>query len=148
MSAQSSSRPFLRIYVGNDGLAHVVDAAGKDVAMRREAGQTGVSFPHLSPDKRLAGWLVEQKNCCTSYNIPTRLEIYDGRKTQSIADGLMVYDWCFVSGATEVALSTGTVHGMISRHLTLYSTRTGKILRHWDGDINDSPPKWASSLKQ
>ena len=60
--------PLLRkVYVAPDGLAHIVDLRGNDLAMAKENEQVGVSAPKLSPDKQTAGWLVQQENCCTSY---------------------------------------------------------------------------------
>lgn len=146
--AQSKPTTLLKVYVGPDGLAHVVDVKGRDKAIRKEREQVGVSSPKLAADKQTAGWLIERENCCTSYAIPTRLAIYNDRKKRLLADGLMVYDWCFVDRGSQVALSTGTVHGMTARHLTLYDTRTGRLLQAWDGEPDAAAPLWARELAQ
>jgi len=103
--AQPKPTALVKIYVGPDGLAHVVDGQGKDVAIQKEKTQVAVSAPKLTPDKQSAGWLILQDNCCTSYPIPTSLAIYTAKKTRLVGNGLMVYDWCFVGEGSYVALS-------------------------------------------
>ncbi len=126
----------------------MVDDTGKDTAIRKEKNQVAVSAPKLSADRQTAGWLIEQDNCCTSYSIPTGLAIYRAGKKRLMGDGLMIYDWCFVGEGTQVALSTGTVHGMTSRHLILYDIRSGRLLQEWNGDSDATFPIWAKDLKQ
>jgi hypothetical protein len=148
LPVQSKPTTLVKVYVGSDGLAHVVDSKIGDRAIPKEANQVAVSAPRLAVDKRTAGWLTEQDNCCTSYTIPTGLIIYRAEKKRFLGDGLMIYDWCFVGEGSQVALSTGTVHGMTSRHLLLYGTRNGKLLREWWGDPGKTPPEWAKGLTQ
>lgn len=146
--AQSKPQTLARVYVGSDSLAHVIDDRGKETAIQKEKNQATVSAPKISADRQAAGWLVEQENCCTSYTIPTRLAIYRAGKMRLLGDGLMIYDWCFVGEGVQVALSTGTVHGMTSRHLALYDIRSGKLLHEWSGDLNATSPTWAKDLQQ
>jgi hypothetical protein len=146
--AASKPARLTKVYVGSDGVAHVVDSKGKDRTIPKENDQVAVSAPKLAPDSQTAGWLVEQDNCCTSYTIPTRLTIYKAGKKRVVGDGLMIYDWCFVGEGSKVALSTGTVHGMISRHLLLYDSRNGQLLQEWSGDPDKTPPAWAKDLTQ
>ena len=70
-----------------------------------------------------------------------------GRK-QIISDGLMIYDWAFVGGGREVALSTGVVHGATRRTLSLYDVHSGRRLASWTGDAKATPPRWALRLRQ
>jgi hypothetical protein len=121
LPAASKTARLTKVYAGSDGLAHVVDSKGKDRTIPRENKQVSVSAPKLAADNQTAGWLVEQDNCCTSYTIPTRLIIYRAGKKRVVGDGLMIYDWCFVGEGSQVALSTGTVHGMTFRHVLLYA---------------------------
>jgi hypothetical protein len=148
LSAQTQPVAFSKVYVGKDNLAHLVDTNGKDVAMPKELDQVDVSQPKLADDKQTAGWLIHQDNCCTSYSIPTGLLIYRVGKKLHLGDGLMIYDWCFVEGGAKVAMSTGTVHGMETRHLLLYDARSGRQLEEWSGDLDKTPPPWATDLKQ
>lgn len=148
LPAESKPTRLAKVYVGSDGLAHVVDSKGKDRTIPKENNQVAVSAPKLAADNQTAGWLVEQDNCCTSYTIPTRLTIYRAGKKRVVGDGLMIYDWCFVGEGSQVALSTGTVHGMTSRHLLLYDSRNGQVLQEWSGDLDKTPPGWAKDLAQ
>ena len=122
--AQSKPTTLLKVYVGPDGLAHVVDVKGRDKVIRKEREQVGVSSPKLAADKQTAGWLIESKNCCTSYAIPTRLAIYNDRKKRLLADGLMVYDWCFVDGGLQVAMLPGGARD---------DSETSYVIRHSHG---------------
>jgi hypothetical protein len=148
LSAQTKSVALAKVYVGKDNLAHLVDTNGKDLAMPKEQGQVEVSEPKLAGDRQTAGWLIHQDNCCTSYSIPTGLLIYRAGKKLNLGDGLMIYDWCFVDGGAKVAMSTGTVHGMETRHLLLYDARSGRKLQEWSGGSDKTPPPWAADLKQ
>jgi hypothetical protein len=145
--AQPKATALVKVYVGSDDLAHVVDGQGKDVAIPKEKAQVAVSAPKLAPDKQSAGWLILQDNCCTSYPIPTSVAIYTAKKTRLLGDGQMVYDWCFVGEESQVALSTGTVHGMTSRHLLLYSL-SGMLMEEWNEEMGEALPTWARDLTQ
>jgi hypothetical protein len=146
--AQPKPVALVKVYVGSDGLAHVVDGKGKDAAIPKEKTQVAVSAPKLAPDKQTAGWLILQENCCTSYPIPTSVAIYTAKKTRLLGDGLMVYDWCFVGEGLQVALSTGTVHGMTSRHLLLYDSRSALLLEEWNEEMGEALPTWATDLSR
>ena len=135
-------------FVGHDGLAHVVDARGREHAARREVGQVGVSALRASADRQSVGWLVEERNCCTSYPIALRLAVRRAGHSRIISDGFMIYDWACVGGGREVALSTGVVHGAMRRTLSLYDVRTGRRVASWIGDFNAPPPAWAKALER
>jgi hypothetical protein len=68
--------------------------------------------------------------------------IHTAKKTRLLGDGLMVYDWCFVGEGLQVALSTGTVHGMTSRHLLLYDSRSALLLEEWNEEMGEALPTW------
>jgi hypothetical protein len=87
-------------------------ASVKTERFQKEKNQVAVSAPKLAADKQTAGWLIEQENCCTSYSIPTGLAIYQAGRKRLLSDGLMIYDWSFVGEGSQVAVSTGAVHGM------------------------------------
>jgi hypothetical protein len=102
LSLAQSKLTLTKIYIGSEGLVHVVDKSGRDVAIHKERDQVAVSVLRLSPDKRTAGWLIEQENCCTSYPIPTRLAIYMAGKRRFLGDGQMIFDWCFVADGRKL----------------------------------------------
>ena len=148
-SGAGAASPTLgKVYAGPDGLAHVASPDGSDAALAKEPGQVSVTDPRLSDDRRIAGWLVEERNCCTSYPIALRLAVYSAGHKQIISDGQMIYDWTFVDGGREVALSTGVVHGATGRTLSLYDARSGRRLARWTGGVAAQPPAWAAGLKR
>ncbi len=141
------NRPIQSAYVDKAGHVHVVYTEAQDVEIHGEKDQVSADPPVVAPDRRTAGWLVLVPNCCTSYPIPTTLIIYtSGRVAQRINDGMMIYNWVFLDNGRRVSVSSGTVHGMNGIHLTLYDSQTGKLLRTWDGEEGEVPPKWGGGV--
>jgi hypothetical protein len=54
LSAQSGPASFVKVYVGSDGLAHVVNSTGKDSAIPKESDQVALESPKLAPNNRTA----------------------------------------------------------------------------------------------
>lgn len=142
--------PITRVYVDDaDGRVHIVSGAGEDTVIAKEKDQVRCDSPQVAEDQRTAGWLIDYENCCTSYPIPLTLVIYrSGRVVRRIQPGLMIFDWRFLEGARKIALSSGTVHGMTFRSLSLYEVRTGRLLERWEGSFEEAPPPWARGLSQ
>jgi hypothetical protein len=65
-----------------------------------------------------------------------------------VGDGRTLYDWCFVGGGAQVALSTGTVHGATWRHLALHDVSSGKLLEEWNGEPDRTSLVWAKDLQR
>ena len=148
LTPQSARAPFSKVYVGSDGLAHLVDATGKDTPFPKEQGQVAVDSPDISEDKQSVGWLVEEDNCCTSYPIPTGLFVLRSGKKHRLGTGQMVYDWCFIKGGKEVALSAGPVHNPDGQDVVRFDTESGKQLQEWYGDLEAPRPAWAACIGQ
>src|SRR5437763_13068330 len=140
--------PVKRAYVdAGTGRVHILYTGLKDVEISPEKDQVGADPPVIAPDHEIVGWTVQVPNCCTSYPIPIALVLFKcGKVIQRIADGMMVYKWSFLKNGQQVAVSTGTVHGMQGIHLSLYNTLTGKLLKRWHGDETDIPPRWGLSV--
>ena len=139
-----------KVYVDDaDGRVHTVGRSGNDTVIPKEKDQVRCDSPQVAEDHQTAGWLIDYENCCTSYPIPLTLVIYrPGRIIQRIKPGWMIFDWRFVEGARKIALSSGTVHGMTYRSLSLYDVRTGRLLERWEGAFEQAPPLWARGLSQ
>ncbi len=144
-----------KAYVGTDGLVHIVDGQGKDRATKKEKQQVAVGAPVVSGDGMVAGWTVEEENCCTSYPIATSvvLMVGAGKKMTKrvVAPGQMVWDWCFVDEGNRVAVASGAVHGMVVPELHLYATATGQVLKERSSggadDVEGERPDWAACLR-
>lgn len=149
-AAAVAQAPAIRAYVDDaDGRVHIVNRVGKDIGIPKEKDQVRCDSPRVAEDQQTAGWLVDYENCCTSYPIPLTLVVYkSGRIIRLIQPGLMIFDWRFVEGARKIALSSGTVHGMTFRSLSLYDVHTGRLLDRWEGSFEEAPPLWARGLSQ
>lgn len=143
--AQSARVTISRVYIGRDGLAHIVDATGKDTAFPKEKGQVAVESPQLSSDSKSAGWLIEEDNCCTSYPIPTDLLVYSNGKKYRLGTEQMIYDWCFIDTGKQVVLSSGPVHNQEGQDIYRYDIKSGKQLQEWGGDFDAPRPNWADA---
>ena len=141
--AQTKPQIFSKVYVGTDGLA--CRRCGWKRSRRVQGEGPGRSQrPETIP---------RQVGSCTRtisapYSIPIGLVVYRGGKTLLLGDGLMIYDWCFVGQDEQIAMSTGSIHGMESRHLILYDTASGRQRKEWRGPENANPLTWAKGLEQ
>ena len=67
--------------------------------------QVSASEAKLADDSRIAGWLVNYANRCTSYPIPLTLVVYrDGHIARQIKPGLIIFDWDFRESGCQAAL--------------------------------------------
>ena len=111
--------------------------------MSAEKGYVVEEAPEIAPDHELVGWIISMENLGPSYPIPVTLILFRcGKVIQRISTGQMIFRWSFVNNGRQVAVSSGTVHGMEGLHLTLYDSRTGKLLETWNGDETMKPPAW------
>lgn len=93
-------------------------------------GQVAISSPQISKDRKTIGWAVNVLNCCTSYPVPTFLNIYQNDSIYIVnANGQMVWNWRF-SKKGKVIIEEGTVHGMNEPNINEYDIETGKRLKH------------------
>jgi hypothetical protein len=146
-SAESKDQSIARVYVGEtDRQVHLVRRGGKEITIPKERDQVSASSPRIAEDEQTAGWLIDYENCCTSYPIPLTLVIYRAGRIVRLRPGLMISAWRFLERGKKVAVSSGTVHGMTFQHLSLYDSRTGHLLKEWDGDFDEAAPDWAKGL--
>jgi len=109
--------------------------------------QVSASEAKLADDSRIAGWLVNYANRCTSYPIPLTLVVYrDGHIARQIKPGLIIFDWDFRESSCQAALCNGTVHGNQVPNCLLYDARSGKKVAKWDGR-QGQPPAWVGKLR-
>ena len=146
--AARADQSFQSISIAPDANVVLIDSTGVNVAPPVLENQVSVSHLLLSPDRHIAGWLVEEENGGTAYPVATSLVLFrNGHVFQRLGDGLMVYKWAFRNGSLQVVLETGTVHGMQGRHMLLFSVETGRQLKEWSGEDGQSPPEWGRALK-
>jgi hypothetical protein len=131
------------------GVLEVIHQDGTRFKPAREASRdsiqrfAGFSQAAVSADRRLAGWLLDYGNCCTSYPVPLVLVIYEGGKEiRRIEDGLMMYEWYFWADGREVVYHADTVHGNFGPHAVRVDIATGKQLARFDGNPDETSPAW------
>lgn len=140
--------PFRRVYDGADGLAHIETSSGHDLAIAGEPGQVGVAELALSPDRKLAGWVIMEDACAQSDPCPTKLEIYGARGKRFFSPGAgIVLGWAFRDNSKHVAIYQGFPHGPDYRFLSLNDIWSGKVLKRWEGDADDEPPFWSAIVR-
>jgi hypothetical protein len=104
----------------------------------------------ISADRAAVGWLAYFPNCCTSYPIPTRVEVYSGGQRRSFTPAIVAWDWCFVDGSARIAALSTTVHGPQNQILELWDVATGIKLDSFtwmeDGKYPRAPA-WVNSIR-
>ena len=104
----------------------------------------------ISPDGMAIGWLAYYPNCCTSYPIPTKVEVYSGGQRRSFDPAIAAWDWCFVDGSARIAALSTPVHGPQNQILELWDIATG-VLREDFTWIEDKEypraPAWVVALR-
>jgi len=118
-SAQSR-KSVARAYIGSKGAVHVVLTNGKNIEIPQQKDEVNSSSLAVAEDGQSAGWVVNFKNCCTSYPIPLMLIIYRlDRPILKLGGGMPVWHWKFRKGGKQVAFYTNTVHGDFAPHYEL-----------------------------
>jgi hypothetical protein len=150
--AQTASRGegvlIAAVSADKDGQIHIKDSRGIETLPPQEKNQEGCRLPKIADDQRTVGWLVEFANCCTSYPIPLQLVIFrDGQVIRRIDSG-PIWEWQFLKAGKQVAFWTGPTHGDYVPHFELHDARSGRLLAHWDGHIEEKHPAWVSGLKE
>jgi hypothetical protein len=135
--------------VGSDRRVHILYGDGTEYIVLKEKGQVDCASAKVAEDKRTVGWLVESRNCCTSYPIPLGLVIYRrGRVVRRFEPGQGIWDWQFVHDGSQVAFWIGPTHGAFTPHFELHDVESGRLLAKWDGHVRDKHPAWVSGLKE
>ena len=104
----------------------------------------------VSGDGSAVGWLSYYPNCCTSYPIPTALEVYVGGTRKTFDPAIVAWDWCFVDGAARIAAVSSTVHGIQNEIFELWDIASGRRLEEFtwmDGQEHPNAPAWVKALK-
>jgi len=134
----------------------IATAAGKTVVVKkaRDAEQKDeqVSFGDIaiSSDGSAVGWLSYYPNCCTSYPIPLRVEVYSGGRRRSFDPAIAPWHWCFVDGPSRIAAISTTVHGAQHQVLELWDVQTGRRIEDFtwlEGAQHPDAPKWVIAIR-
>lgn len=134
----------------------ITTASGQRVVLKKgrdeEQKEDQVGFSHIaiSSDATAVGWLAEYPNCCTSYPIPTRVEVYSNGQRRTFNPSIVSWHWCFVDGPARIAAISSTVHGPQHEVLELWDVNSGKKLEEFFWLVDEKhpdAPKWVNAIR-
>jgi hypothetical protein len=142
----------------NNNSVHVLFDDGKEIRQEildqkiGDMAQRAFSNPLISPDRRMAGWLVEYDNCCTSYPLPLELRLYQpGKPVRAIPScESSIWGWDFEAGGKQIAMYSNFPHGDNQGCFEVFDAITGRSLRRWEGGWADEAverPEWVKKLR-
>ena len=146
LAAQDTYR---RAEIDQQGQLRIVTSQGREIVPRKDKDQVGFDKTAISADHRAVGWLGLYPNCCTSYPIPLKLEVYmNGQQHTFTGSGLPVWRWAFSEDGKRVAFEQETVHGGIGVHYELREISTGRLVSEYNShpETPGEPPAWVRTL--
>jgi hypothetical protein len=135
------------VYADNEGV-HIRYRDGTTVAAPREDKAKSLTEPALAADGRTVGWLANFDNCCQSYPVPLRLEIWRSSRVIGRIDAdAMIWKWRFFGDGGRVGFSDGATHGAeMPYSYKLFDVLTGSLVEQVDGR-DPNLPEWAKMLE-
>jgi hypothetical protein len=120
---------YVRASVDESGRLRIETAGGRIITVAKERDESGFTQIAVSPDGDAVGWVGHRVNCCTSYDIPTRLVIYraGGQRTFRGHD-LPVWAWAFTGGGKQMIFYQQTVHGGLGTHYEWRDITSGRLI--------------------
>ena len=121
-------------------------------AKRQSANEEQVGFGDIaiSSDGTAVGWLAYYTNCCTSYPIPTLVEVLTAGKRHTFNPAIAPWHWCFVDGSSTIAAISTTVHGPQHEVIELWDVSTGTKRADFtwmDGGSYPRAPAWVVAVR-
>jgi hypothetical protein len=111
---------------------HIFTADSQEIVLEMDAEQAGFDDIKISADGTYVGWLALYPNCCTSYPIPLKLNIYSGdRKFILDGIGLPIWKWVFSESDKQVTLYQEATHGGSGTHYETRDLVTNELIQQW-----------------
>jgi hypothetical protein len=148
-SVQTVDR-YIAASINDAGDLRIVAANGVATTIRKGAGEVGIGDIRISPAGDAVGWVGIQKNCCTSYDIPSSLYVYTAGRTRKYeGNGLPVWKWTFSASGREAFFYQATVHGATGEHYELRDVGTGRLISEFSPAVGrDNRPLPAQVLPE
>jgi hypothetical protein len=127
----------------------IVVPRGRLGALEEEVQQTFGSVA-IASDGQAVGWLAYYPNCCTSYPIPAKVEVFSGGTRRTFNPAIVAWDWCFVDGSAKLAALSTTVHGPQNAILQLWDIASGKLLEDFtwmEDQTYPRAPAWVMAIR-
>jgi hypothetical protein len=153
----AAAERYVRASVNHAGSLEIVASDGRTIVIPKREEEIGFDKVAISPDGSAVGWVGRRENCCTSYPIPTRLEVYRaGERLTFAGNDLPVFTWKFVDGGRRVAFHQETVHGGHGVHFEIRDLTSGALIAMWEPEYgpdnrvrpNQKPPAWVRDLRK
>jgi hypothetical protein len=127
---------------------HIFTPDGKTYSIPPRPSQVGIEDVKFSPDSQVIGWLVLYPNPDVQNAFAATLVVWSaGRIVRTFKTDQAFYSWSFEDGAKQVAYHTGPLHFATTSHCELHDIATGRLLKSWDGDLDDpNKPAWTNHL--
>jgi hypothetical protein len=157
VSPASAADRYVRASVDKAGRLRIETATGRVIGIAKARNESGFDQIAISPDGAAVGWTGLRVNCCTSYDIPTRLTVLKaGKRHRFEGAHLPVWHWVFAGGGTQVIFHQATVHGSLGIHYEWRDIETGRLVTEWEPAIdmaghalpNQTPPAWVTEFDQ
>lgn len=133
-----------RIYLDNYKNVHIITSTGKQINISKKIHAMEVE---LSPDKKTAVWLVEEKIDMGSglENASLELGVYNEGRVRTIGCGRIIRSYWFWMNGKRIAIDCGGKH--FAGHEILYDTSTLVELVSFDqAEVPlEKRPSWSKS---
>ena len=129
----------------------------KPVVFEKDSMQVNFDKIIISKDSLSVGWVNNYPNCCTSYPIPLKLQIYSNKVLHTFkGNNLPIWDWTFSNDDSEVIFKQETVHGGTGIHYEMRKINSEKLINEFNPLIeadsgklgNQVFPKWLKSFSR
>jgi hypothetical protein len=146
----AAQQTYRRAEIDSNGQLRIITSSRREIAPRKDGDQLSFDKVAISADHQSVGWLALYPNCCTSYPIPLKLVVLTrGTERTFTGNGLPVWEWSFSSDGKRVALRQAPVHGVAGLHFELRDIQSGRRMRSFDPESDNSRgmPAWIRVLK-
>ena len=138
-----------RVFSDSNHNVHISTPDGKTYLIPREPDQVGIEDVKYSPDSQVIGWLVMFPNPDVQNAYAGELVLWRaGRVIRTFKTGQAFYSWSFEDGAKQIAYHYDPLHFATRSHCELHDLATGRLLKSWNGDLDDpNKPTWTKHLE-
>ena len=135
----------------------ITTASGRSIVLQKgidkeqDSRQVGFGGIAISPDRQAVGWQSYYENCCTSYPIPSLVEVYTSGKRITLDPAIVAWSWCFVDDGSRIATVSSTVHGPQHQIIELWDVAHGAWLESFtwmDGENYPRAPAWVIAVRR
>jgi hypothetical protein len=138
----------LRVFADKTGRVHVVPHRGTEQVINGEPHQINIESVQEAADGQTVGWLVDYAAPDNgSPNAGTLVVFRGGHVVRRFNTQQVFWRRSFYARGRQLAYHVGPTHGEVRSHCELHDVANGRLLTHWDGDLQDPRrPEWVKGL--